>query len=115
MRHRKTRPTLDRKAAPRNHMLASLANSVVLHGRVETTVAKVAAVRPIVERAITTAKANTLQARRQLSRTFSEPAVQKLLKDLGPKFKERNGGYTRRMLTRQRQGDRSQLAILEIL
>ncbi len=115
MRHRKTRPILDRKAAPRNAMLRSLAISVVMHGHVETSIAKVAAVRPIVERAITTAKANTLAARRQLLQSFTEPAVEKLMKDYGPKFKERNGGYTRRILTRQRQGDAAHMAILEIL
>lgn len=115
MRHRKTRPTLDRKAAPRNAMLRSLAISVVMHGRVETTIAKVRAVRPIVERAITTAKTGTLQSRRQLMRSFTEVATAKLLKDLAPKYKDRKGGYTRRIFSRQRQGDRAQLAILELV
>ncbi|MDP2789702.1 MAG: 50S ribosomal protein L17 [bacterium] len=115
MRHRKTRPTLDRKAAPRNAMLRSLAISVVMHGRVQTTIAKVRAVRPIVERAITTAKVGTLQSRRQLMRSFTEVATNKLLKDLAPKYKDRQGGYTRRILSNQRQGDRAQMAILELV
>lgn len=115
MRHRKTRPTLDRKAAPRNAMLRSLANSVVLLGRVQTTVAKVRAVQPIVERAVTTAKSSSLAARRKLHQTFTEPAVEKLLTDLAPKYKERTGGYTRRILAHQRQGDRAQMAILEFV
>lgn len=115
MRHRKTRPILDRKAAPRNAMLRSLAISVVMHGRVQTTIAKVRAVRPIVERAITLAKTDTLQARRQLLRTFTETATKKLLKDIAPKYKERHGGYTRRILSHQRQGDRAQMAILELV
>jgi large subunit ribosomal protein L17 len=115
MRHRKTRPTLDRKAAPRNAMLRSLAISVIMHGRVETTIAKVRAVRPIVERAITTAKAGTLHSRRQLLAKFTEAATTKLLKDIAPKYKDRKGGYTRRILSHQRQGDRAQLAILELV
>lgn len=115
MRHRKTRPTLDRKAAPRNAMLRSLAISVVMHGRVQTTIAKVRAVRPIVERAITTAKTGTLQSRRQLLRSFTEIATNKLLTDLAPKYKDRKGGYTRRILSHQRQGDRAQMAILELV
>lgn len=115
MRHRKTRPTLDRKAAPRNAMLRSLANSVVLHGRVTSTDAKIRAVRPIVERAITMAKRNDLHARRMLLRSFTESSVKKLLADIAPKYKERHGGYTRRILAHQRQGDRSQLAILELV
>ncbi len=115
MRHRKTRPTLDRKAAPRNAMLRSLANSVVLLGRVQTTVAKVKAVQPIVERAVTTAKSDSLTARRKLHQMFTETAVKKLLTELGPKYKERKGGYTRRILAHQRLGDRAQLAILEFV
>lgn len=115
MRHRKTRPTLDRKAAPRNAMLRSLANSVILLGRVQSTVAKVKAVQPMVERAITTAKSNSLTARRQLHQTFTDTAVKKLLTDLGPKYKERKGGYTRRVLAHQRQGDGAHLAILELV
>jgi large subunit ribosomal protein L17 len=115
MRHRKTRPILDRKAAPRNAMLQSLANSLVMHGRVETTIAKVRTIRPIVERAITTAKVGTLQSRRQLMRSFTETATNKLLKDIAPKYKDRKGGYTRRILSNQRQGDRAQMAILELV
>lgn len=115
MRHRKTRPTLDRKAAPRNAMLRSLAISVVLHGRVTSTVAKIRVVRTLVERAITTAKRGDLTARRALLQSFTEPAVKKLLTDIAPKYKDRHGGYTRRILTNQRQGDRAQLAILELV
>ena len=115
MRHQKARPTLDRKAAPRNAMLRSLANSVVLLGRVQTTVAKVKAVQPIVERAITTAKTTTLTSRRTLHQTFTDIAVKKLLTELGPKYKDRKGGYTRRILAHQRQGDRAQMAILEFV
>ncbi len=115
MRHRKTRPTLDRKAAPRNAMLRSLAISVVLNGRVTSTVAKIRAVRTLVERAITTAKRGDLSARRTLLQSFTEPAAQKLLTDIAPKYKDRKGGYTRRILANQRQGDRAQLAILELV
>jgi large subunit ribosomal protein L17 len=96
-------------------MLRQLANSCVLHGRILSTDAKIRVVQPIVERAITVAKANTLQARRQLHRTFTETAVKILLKDLGPKYKERAGGYTRRTLVNQRQGDAARQAILEFI
>ncbi|MFA6042258.1 MAG: 50S ribosomal protein L17 [Patescibacteria group bacterium] len=115
MRHRKTRPTLDRKAAPRNAMLRQMVASVVLTGRIVSTTAKVRAVQPLVERAVTTAKSNTLAARRQLMRTLPEAAVNKLLTTWGPKFKERKGGYTRRMLIGQRQGDGGHQAMLEFI
>ena len=115
MRHRKTRPTLDRKAASRNALLKSLANSFVLHGQIKSSLAKIQAVKPIVEKAITTAKTNDLTSRRKLGKYFSETAVNKLLKDLGPKYKDRKGGYTRKILGARNLGDNSQQAHLELV
>lgn len=115
MRHRKTRAILDRKSAPRQAMLRQMANSCVLHGKILSTDAKIRVIQPIIERAVTVAKANTLQARRQLHRTFTEAAVKVLLNDLGPKYKERAGGYTRRILANPRQGDAARQAILEFI
>lgn len=115
MRHKKTRPTLDRKAASRNALLKSLANSFILHGQIKSSIAKIRAIRPIVEKAITSAKKNDLSSRRELLRFFSQAAVNKLLKDLGPKYKDRHGGYTRKILTVSNLGDNSQQAYLELV
>src|SRR3972149_3838584 len=96
MRHRKKKVTLDRPKAARQAMLSNLAASVLLHEKVQTTEAKAKAVRPIVERLITKGKNNVLHTRRQLIKALPTiNAGKKILEVLGPKYKNRAGGYTR--------------------
>lgn len=116
MRHQKRGKILDRKKAPREALLRNLATSVILYEKVQTTQAKAKAVRPIVERLITTAKKNDLTARRQLLAVlYHKNAVKKALEVLGPRYKDRQGGYTRITKIGQRQGDGAKVAQIEFV
>ena len=116
MRHRKNVPTLDRKKAPREALLRNLAQSVVLYEKVQTTRAKAKAVQPLVERCVTLGKVGTLTSRRQLGRVFyHENAVKKMLEVLGPRYKERKGGYTRITNVGRRQGDGAEIVQIEFV
>ena len=79
----------------RRKLLRTLASSVILYEKIETSYANARAVRPYVEKVITHAKTNTLASRRYLIPKITGNAVKKALEVLGPKFKERKGGYLR--------------------
>jgi len=116
MRHRKSGVTLDRKKAPRLALLRGLATSVILYEHANTTLAKAKAVRPIVEKLITTGRTKTLHARRQLMRTLTvESAVNKVLEELGPRYEKRPGGYTRIIKLGVRKGDGAQIAQIQLV
>lgn len=116
MRHRKTTPTLGRKKGPREAMLKSLAQNIILYEKVKTTEAKAKAVRPMVEKMITTAKVGDLTARRRLMKDLrAEGAVKKALEVLGPRYKERAGGYTRIVKIGPRQGDGAPVVQIELV
>jgi len=135
MRHRKAGYKLSRNAPHRTSMYRNLAMALIRHERIITTVEKAKAVRPFVEKLITLAKQGTLHARRlvimRLGPTSSaavkpesddkNPAdlrtiVQKLFSDLGPRFKDRPGGYTRVVKRHERRlGDAGRTAYLELL
>ena len=116
MRHRNAGFKLGRNTSHRRALLRNLTTSVILNERVETTVQKAKAVRPWVEKMITLGKRDSLHARRQAASYLLQPAaVQKLFATIGPRFGDRNGGYTRIVKTGWRQGDGADLAILELL
>lgn len=116
MRHRKGGFKLQRDPSARRALLRGLTTSVILHERIETTVTKAKAVRPRVEKVITLAKRDTLHARRQAAAYLFEPrAVKKLFDTIGPRFADRQGGYTRIMRLGTRPGDGAEIAILELL
>lgn len=116
MRHRSTKKTLDRAKAPRQAMLENLATSLVLYEKIETTEVKAKTVKPIIEKMITRAKVKSVHNKQQLSRFVPDKkAVQKLLDVLGPRYKERNGGYTRIIKTGPRQGDGAHMAQIELV
>jgi len=116
MRHRKKKTTLDRKKAPREALLRNLAGSLIIYEKIQTSDAKARAVRPIVEKLITTSKVNNLTNRRKLlSYLYTENAVKKLLEVLGPKYKERKGGYTRTFKIGPRQGDGANVVQIELV
>lgn len=116
MRHNKSGKVLDRKKGPREALLRGLAASIVLHEKVQTTEAKAKAVRPLVERAITTGKQGTLAARRQLMRVFyTEQTVKKVLEVLSPRYATRTGGYTRLIKIGPRQGDSAEMVQIELV
>jgi large subunit ribosomal protein L17 len=117
MRHRESGKILDREVGARKALLRGLARSLVLAGKVETTEAKAKALRPIIERQISKARENTLANRRQLLAFFDdEKTVKKLMDDVGPKYAERKGGYTRILkLAPRRVGDNAKKAIIELV
>lgn len=116
MRHRKGGFKLQRNGAARRSLLRGLATSVIDHDRVVTTVTKAKAVRPIVDKMITLAKRDTLHTRRQAAAFLETPAaVKKLFDTLGPRFAQREGGYTRVTRLGFRKGDGAEQAVIELL
>jgi large subunit ribosomal protein L17 len=116
MQKRRTGKILDRKKGPRTALLRGLATSVILHEHVNTTLAKAKAVRPMVEKLITTGRTKTLASRRQLKKVLMvENAVNKVLEELGPRYAERKGGYTRIIKLGQRQGDGAEIAQIQLV
>jgi large subunit ribosomal protein L17 len=116
MRHRVGGFKLKRPVDSRNALLRNLTTSVIEHERVITTITKAKAVRPLVEKMITLAKADTLHARRQAAAILRTPAsVKKLFDTLGTRFGQRNGGYTRITRLAPRQGDGAEQALIELV
>jgi large subunit ribosomal protein L17 len=116
MRHRKGGFKLQRNPSARRALLRGLTTNVILRDRVVTTVTKAKAVKPVVEKMITLAKRDTLHSRRQAAAFLNTPgAVKKLFDNLGPRFAQRNGGYTRVVRLGPRKGDGAELALIELL
>lgn len=116
MRHQVKRGMLGRNTAHRRALLRNLVTSFLERERMRTTLAKARAVRPIAEKMITLAKRGTLHARRQaLAYLTKEAAVKKLFDDIGPRFTERPGGYTRIVKLDKRAGDGASMAMLELV
>jgi large subunit ribosomal protein L17 len=114
MRHLKRTAKLGRTGEHRNAMLANLVCSLIKHKRVITTVAKAKAARSVAEKMVTLGKSGTIHDRRlAAARLHQEDAVKILFNEIAPVQKERHGGYTRIVRLHERQGDASQLAILE--
>ncbi len=117
MRHLKAGRKLGRNASHRLALMRNLTRALIEHERIITTVEKAKAVRPFVEKLITLAKKGNLHARRlALSRLPDRDAVNKLFTDLGPRFQDRPGGYTRIIKRHERRlGDAGRTAFLELL
>jgi large subunit ribosomal protein L17 len=116
MRHRKHTVKLSRTSSHRKAMFRNMVTSLLAQERIETTVAKAKEARRFADRMVTLAKRGTLHARRQaLAYVMDEEVVAKLFSVLGPRYADRNGGYTRVIRTGFRQGDGADLAILELV
>ncbi len=116
MRHRKGGSKLGKQPAHRRAVLRNLVTNVIMSERVNTTVTRAKAARPIVEKMITLGKRDTLHARRQAaSFLMTDEATRKLFKDIAPRFATRPGGYTRIVRTGFRLGDGASLAVIELL
>jgi large subunit ribosomal protein L17 len=116
MRHKKTTAKLSLKAAPRKALLRGLATSFALNGKLETTLVKAKALRSVVEKLITASRVDTLATRRKLIKyLYDEKAINKMLKEIAPKYKDRKGGYTRIIKLPNRKGDNSAMAIIELV
>lgn len=97
-------------------MFRNLATSFFIYEKIRTTEAKAKALRPIVEKLITLAKNDTLANRRQaLKFLYLQGAVKKLFEVLGPKFKQRNGGYARIVKLAPRKNDSAKMASLQLV
>ncbi|HKF14836.1 MAG TPA: 50S ribosomal protein L17 [Gaiellaceae bacterium] len=116
MRHHRSGKKLGRDSAHRRSLYANLAASLIEHGRIKTTEAKAKAVRPIAEKMITLGRRGDLAARRQaLAYLRSQEIVHLLFAEVGPRFADRNGGYTRIVKLGQRPGDGAETAYLELV
>lgn len=116
MRHQAKGRQLSRTAEHRRALLRNMATSLVLHGRVDTTVAKAKELRPYAERLITLARRGDLHARRQVARKLhGRDALARLFVELGPRFAARPGGYTRILKLGHRKGDGADMARIELL
>ena len=116
MRHRKKGRSFSRTAEHRTAMMRNMATSLFLHGRVETTTEKAKELRRFAEPLITKAKRGDLHARRTVGRKIHDKeALAKLFDEIGPRFSERPGGYTRVVKLGHRSGDAADMAIIELV
>lgn len=114
MRHNKGGFKLGRNPASRKALLRNLTTSLIEKNRIETTLAKAKAVKPIVEKMVTLGKSGTLASkRRALAYLYRRKSVQILFDELAPRFMDRKGGYTRILKTDFRKGDGAEMAIIE--
>ncbi len=116
MRHRKSGRQLNRNSAHRSAMYRNMAGSLIEHEVIKTTLPKAKELRRVIEPLITLAKEDTVANRRlAFSRTRSKDAVGKLFTDLGPRYQERPGGYTRILKCGYRAGDAAPMAYIELV
>jgi len=116
MRHRNGNYKLGRNTSHRRALLRNLVTSVILEDRVETTVAKAKAVRPLVEKMITLGKKGDLHSRRQaLSFLMTDISVTRLFETVAPRYGDRQGGYLRIVKTGFQKGDGAEKAFIELL
>ncbi len=116
MRHQRKGKTLGRTKKPRLALMRGLATNFIIYEKIKTTEAKAKALRPVAEKIITLGKKDTLANRRQALRVlYTEGAVKKVFEVLGPKFKERQGGYTRIVKLAPRTNDKAKMAIIEFV
>ena len=116
MRHNKNFNHLGRQAGHRKAMLSNMASSLVLHKRIQTTVAKAKAVQKFIEPLVTKSKEDTTHSRRVVfSYLKQKEAVTELFRTIAPKIAERPGGYTRILKTGFRLGDGADMCIIEFV
>lgn len=116
MRHNKKFNHLGRQAGHRRAMLANMASSLILHKRIETTIAKAKAVRQFIEPLVTRSKEDTTHSRRMVfSYLKQKEAVTELFRTIAPKITDRPGGYMRILKTGFRLGDAADMCIIEFV
>lgn len=116
MKHKRGFNPLERMAAHRKAMVRNMMTSLFNKERIRTTKAKALEVRRFAEKLITRAKVDSVHNRRIVSgRLYNEGVVAKLFTDIGPRMKDRNGGYTRILKLGQRYGDAAEIVILELV
>jgi len=116
MKHGKKFNHLSRPAAHRNAILANLAKGLIIHKRINTTLAKAKALRKFVEPILTKAKNDNTHARRVVFSYFQDKVpVKELFRNIAPKIAERPGGYTRIIRLGNRLGDNAEMCMIELV
>ena len=116
MRHRKSGRHLNRNSSHRKAMFSNMANSLIEHEIIKTTLPKAKELRRVAEPLITLAKEDSVAKRRQAFNSLRDKsAVGKLFNELGPRYKARAGGYTRIMKCGYRAGDAAPMAYIELV
>ena len=116
MRHAKANRKLNRTSSHRKAMFANMSASLIKHEQIVTTLPKAKELRPIVEKLITLGKRGDLHARRQaIAQMRDETQVRKLFGVIGPRYKDRQGGYVRILKAGFRYGDNAPVAVIELV
>lgn len=115
MRKKNKGRILSRPKNQRIALLRTLTTSLFLHEKIQTTEAKAKELRVVAEKFITKAKDNTMSQRRILARDLSPTTVKKLMDDIAPRFKTRQGGYTRIIKMGPRKSDGANMTIIELV
>src|SRR5450755_2867703 len=116
MRHGKAHRRFSRNSEHRRAMFANMAAALIKHEQIVTTLPKAKDLRPVVEKLVTLGKRGDLHARRiAISRLRDADLVRKLIDVIGPRYKERHGGYTRIMKAGFRPGDNAAMAVIEFV
>ncbi len=116
MRHRKSGRKLNRTSSHRKAMFANMAAALIRHEQIVTTLPKAKELKPFVEKLVTLAKKGDLAARRMaISKVRDQAMVRKLFDTIGPRYDDRNGGYTRVLKAGFRYGDSAPVAVIEFV
>jgi large subunit ribosomal protein L17 len=115
MRKRKKRRKLSRERNQRRALLKSLSGALLLNEKIKTTEAKAKEVSGLVEKSISQAKKGDLTSKRLLAKVFPKKTVKKLTEELGPRYKERKGGYTRIIKLGPRKSNGAKMAVIELI
>ncbi|MCQ2966044.1 MAG: 50S ribosomal protein L17 [Alphaproteobacteria bacterium] len=116
MNHRNSKRKLNKSFAHRRAMFANMANALIKHEQIKTTLPKAKELRPVFEKLITIAKVGDLHKRRQLVEFLrDEKMADKLIATLAPRYKDRKGGYTRVLKAGLRYGDCAPMALIELV
>lgn len=117
MRHHNRNKKFNREQSVRNALMRSLARALIIDGRIETTEVKAKALRPFIERLVTTGRKTDVGTRRliaaRLGGRFEE--AKKLIEEIAPKYSNRNGGYTRVLKRGARTSDGARMALIEFV
>jgi large subunit ribosomal protein L17 len=116
MYHGRAKRRFNRTSEHRKAMFANMSQALIKHEQILTTLEKAKDLRPVVEKLVTLGKKGDLHARRiAISRLRDADLVKKLIDVIGPRYKERHGGYTRVMKAGFRKGDNAALAVIEFV
>ncbi len=115
MEHGKKQRKFGRKTKQRKELMRDLGKALIIHGKITTTQAKVKSLKPWVEKLITKSRNNNIATIRLLNSRLGVGATKKLIGEIGPKFSQRNGGYTRITNLPRRVSDGAKMAIIEFV